>query len=91
MQVLIPKQAALPPTQEGVQAVQALIPRQEDSLMDSDLDDMQAESPTMLTTTEAEADSPQNPEESPAGNPNARLPLQTRGGVTNYANYHRST
>ena len=27
--------------------------------------------------------SPQNPEKSPAGNPNTRLPLQTRGGVTN--------
>ena len=44
--------------------------------MDSDLNDMQAETPTTLTTAEDEADSPQNPEEeSPAGNPNARLPL----------------
>ena len=36
-------------------------------------------------------DSPQNPEEeSPAGNPDFRLPLQTRGGVINYADCHRS-
>ena len=40
--------------------------------------------PTMPTTTEAEADSPQNPkEESQAGNSNARLSSQTRGWVTN--------
>ena len=48
------------------------------------------EEPTMSTAAEAAADSPQNPEEeSPVGNPNARLPSQTRGGVTNYADHHR--
>ena len=39
----------------------------------------------MPTGIEADADSPHNPEEeSPTGNPNARLPFQSRG-VTNYA------
>ena len=83
MQVLIPRHAPLvPSSQEGVQVVQALIPRQEESPTDFDLNDMQAELPTMLTATEAEADSPWNPEEkSPEGNPDAGLPLQTRRGV----------
>ena len=41
--------------------------------------------PTMLTSREANANSPQNPEEeSPTGNPNAKLPFQSRG-VTKYA------
>ena len=48
------------------------------SPMDSDHD--QAESPT----AKADADSPYNPvEESPMSTPDARLPSQTRGGVTN--------
>ena len=47
--------------------------------------------PTMPTDTEAEADTPQNPEvQSPAGNSDARIPSQTRGGVTNSADHHRS-
>ena len=47
--------------------------------------------PTTLTGTEAEADSSQNPEEeSTAGSPYARIPSQTRGGVTNYDDHHRS-
>ena len=38
----------------------------------------------MMQTTEAEADSPYYPEEeSPATTPQAGLPLQTRGGLTN--------
>ena len=46
---------------------------------------------TMLTGTEADAKSPQNPEEeSPAGNPDAGVPSQNRGGVTNSADCHRS-
>ena len=41
--------------------------------------------PTMPTSIEAHANSPCNlEEESPTGNPNARLPFQIRG-VTNYA------
>ena len=43
------------------------------------LSDMQVESPTTPTAAEAEADSPGNPsEESPAGNPNARLSTDQR-------------
>ena len=40
--------------------------------------------PTTLIATEAE-------QESPAGNPNARPPAQTREGVTNYVDHHIST
>ena len=40
------------------------------------------ESPTMLTTVEAEADYPQNPEGTPAGNPYAGLPFRAEESPT---------
>ena len=46
--------------------------------------------PTMPTTAEAEGNPPNPEEEPPAGNHDTRLPVQTRGGVTNHSDCHGS-
>ena len=55
-----------------------------ESPTDSDLNDMEAESPKVSTATGAEGDSPYNPKgEFPVRTQDDGLPSQSRGGVTN--------